>query len=64
MGDIVDQKAQLLFSGVQDSATCLDWALSHHPYVENIGFHYGQRHAVELDCRKVVLDRLRAAFSE
>jgi 7-cyano-7-deazaguanine synthase len=62
MGKAMKHKALVLFSGGQDSATCLAWALERYPHVETIGFHYGQRHAVELECRTVVLDRLRAEF--
>ena len=43
--------ALVLFSGGQDSATCLAWALARYRQVETLGFAYGQRHAVELDCR-------------
>jgi 7-cyano-7-deazaguanine synthase len=43
--------ALVLFSGGQDSATCLAWALAHYRHVETVGFAYGQRHAVELACR-------------
>ena len=50
MGD----KALVLFSGGQDSTTCLAWALARYPHVETIGFTYGQRHAVEMDCREPV----------
>jgi len=50
--------ALVLFSGGQDSTTCLAWALSRHPHVETIGFDYGQRHRVELDQRLVVRERL------
>ena len=46
--------ALVLFSGGQDSATCLAWALARYPHVETIGFAYGQRHGVELDCREPV----------
>ncbi|VBB69303.1 Queuosine Biosynthesis QueC ATPase [invertebrate metagenome] len=53
-----DEGAIVLFSGGQDSTTCLAWALAHFPRVETIGFSYGQRHAVELTCRKILLDRL------
>ncbi len=43
--------ALVLFSGGQDSATCLAWALSRYAEVQTIGFDYGQRHHVELKCR-------------
>jgi 7-cyano-7-deazaguanine synthase len=43
--------ALVLFSGGQDSATCLAWALNRFEAVETIGFDYGQRHRVELECR-------------
>lgn len=49
----------VLFSGGQDSTTCLAWALSKFERVETLGFDYGQRHAVELECRKTVLEKLR-----
>ena len=56
------ERALVLFSGGQDSSTCLAWALQRYAHVETLGFDYGQRHAVELACRPVVLDALRAAF--
>ena len=46
-----DSRALVLFSGGQDSATCLAWALTHYKHVETIGFDYGQRHRIELDVR-------------
>jgi 7-cyano-7-deazaguanine synthase len=46
-----DDAALVLFSGGQDSATCLAWALDRFRHVETLGFDYGQRHRVELDCR-------------
>lgn len=52
--------ALVLFSGGQDSTTCLAWALGRYSRVETVGFDYGQRHSVELECRKTVLARLRA----
>lgn len=46
--------ALVLFSGGQDSAVCLAWALERFERVETIGFAYGQRHAVELEARQAV----------
>ncbi len=46
-----DQTALVLFSGGQDSATCLAWALDRFDRVETIGFDYRQRHRGELDAR-------------
>lgn len=51
--------ALVLFSGGQDSATCLAWALARHAKVETIAFDYGQRHAVELAVRAPLLQALR-----
>ena len=52
--------ALVLFSGGQDSTTCLAWALARYERVETLGFDYGQRHRVELDQRSV----LRAAITK
>ena len=56
-----DQNALVLFSGGQDSTTCLAWALDRFEHVETVGFAYGQRHAVELDARPGILEKLRRA---
>ncbi len=55
--------ALVLFSGGQDSATCLAWALNRYTRVETLGFDYGQRHRVELACRVGFLAHLREQFS-
>ena len=52
--------ALVLFSGGQDSTTCLAWALDRFARVETIGFDYGQRHRIELDCRAGVRAGLAA----
>ena len=56
----INDTALVLFSGGQDSTTCLAWALQRYARVETIGFDYGQRHAVELEVRPTVLARMRA----
>ncbi|MEO1292617.1 MAG: 7-cyano-7-deazaguanine synthase QueC [Pseudomonadota bacterium] len=55
-----DRAALVLFSGGQDSATCLAWALSRYEHVETVGFDYGQRHRIELTVR----ERFREALGE
>lgn len=55
-------KAGVLFSGGQDSATVLAWALTRFDHVETIGFSYGQRHNVEMIVRKSMLDQIRTDF--
>lgn len=55
-------KALVLFSGGQDSTTCLAWALERYEHVETISFDYGQRHLIELECRLNVLREIRSRF--
>lgn len=56
------KSALVLFSGGQDSTTCLAWSLGRYERVETIGFDYGQRHREELHARGRVLERLRGEF--
>lgn len=61
------QHALVMFSGGQDSATCLAWALENYSFVETVGFTYHQKHSVELKCRKSVLQKIgsiRSNWSE
>ncbi|MBP03009.1 MAG: 7-cyano-7-deazaguanine synthase QueC [Rhodospirillaceae bacterium] len=51
--------ALVLFSGGQDSTTCLAWALENYDQVETIGFNYGQRHDIEMQCRPKILKFMR-----
>ena len=55
-----DEGALVLFSGGQDSATCLAWALARFGKVETVAFDYRQRHVVELECRHAVRRELQA----
>lgn len=55
--------ALVLFSGGQDSTTCLAHALERYERVETLGFDYGQRHSVEMQARSTVLAHLRARFA-
>ena len=57
-----DGSALVLFSGGQDSTVCLAWALERFDHVETVGFHYGQRHRVELDCRPAIREALTLQF--
>ena len=56
--------ALVLFSGGQDSATCLAWALERYERVETIGFQYGQRHVIELSCREHFLKGIQQQFPQ
>jgi 7-cyano-7-deazaguanine synthase len=60
--DQFNSAALVLFSGGQDSATCLAWALERYSRVETLGFNYGQRHAVELQCRDHFSFNLKREF--
>ena len=55
-------RALVLFSGGQDSTTCLAWALSKYQHVETIGFAYGQRHLIELESREPIRRMMCDAF--
>ena len=56
--------ALVLFSGGQDSTTCLAYALERYARVETIAFDYRQRHSVELDARLAVLREIRSQFPQ
>ncbi len=55
-----DKKALVIFSGGQDSATCLAWALQHFANVQTLGFAYGQRHEIEMACRIPLREQIAA----
>lgn len=51
-------KAVVIFSGGQDSTTCLQWAINRYDEVEAITFFYGQNHSIEIDQSKIICNRL------
>lgn len=56
------RSALVLFSGGQDSATCLAWALDRFDHIETVGFDYGQRHRIELGQRGVIREGITRLF--
>ncbi|WP_339145424.1 MULTISPECIES: 7-cyano-7-deazaguanine synthase QueC [unclassified Sutcliffiella] len=52
------EKAMVVFSGGQDSTTCLIWAMKEFDEVEAVTFHYGQRHELEIECAKNIAKEL------
>ncbi len=59
-----NDRALVLFSGGQDSTTCLAWALTKFSSVETIGFDYRQRHVIELSCRDQIREKLKVLFPD
>ena len=60
----IHRNALVLFSGGQDSTTCLAHALSQYERVETLAFDYRQRHHVELEARLNVLQHIKASFPQ
>lgn len=52
------QEAVVVFSGGQDSTTCLLWALKNYKKVYAVSFDYGQKHKKELECAKEIAKKL------
>lgn len=55
-------KAVILFSGGQDSTTCLYWAKKQFDEIYAIGFDYGQKHKNELDAAQKICDKENINF--
>ena len=52
--DLNKEKALVVFSGGQDSTTCLFYAKKHFKEVELVTFNYGQRHDKEIEVAKKI----------
>jgi 7-cyano-7-deazaguanine synthase len=65
MSDVMKKShALVIFSGGQDSTTCLLWALRNFDKVETLNFHYGQRHSIEQQCAEKIAKKLNVAYQE
>lgn len=60
----MNNSALVLFSGGQDSTTCLYWALKHFSYVETLCFTYGQRHSSEVEMARKTAEKAAVPFRE
>src|SRR3546814_12938598 len=58
--DLNKAGALVVFSGGQDSTTCLAWALDRYEQVETVGFDYGQVHSIEISVRHKIRDQMTA----
>lgn len=56
------EKAVVVFSGGQDSTTCLFWSIKQFKEVAAVTFDYGQRHHAEIECARSIAEELGVSF--
>jgi len=56
------EPALVLFSGGQDSTTCMYWALKNFSSVRTLCFTYGQRHSKEVEVAKAIAEKANVPF--
>ena len=59
----MNNKALVVFSGGQDSTTCLFWALKEFAGVEAVCFDYGQRHRIEQEAARAIAEKAGVPFT-
>lgn len=57
-------KALVIFSGGQDSTTCLGYAVKEYEHVEAINFNYGQKHSIEIYQARIIADAMSIKLHE
>ncbi len=57
-----NDKALVLFSGGQDSTTCLFWAKQNFNEIAAVAFDYGQRHRNELEAAQKIAEKVKVPF--
>jgi 7-cyano-7-deazaguanine synthase len=62
MFSLKKEKAVVVFSGGQDSTTCLFWAIQNFSEVATVTFDYGQRHSAEIECARKIAEELNVSF--
>lgn len=57
-----ESEALVVFSGGQDSTTCLFWALKNFRKVHTITFSYGQKHSAEIEVARAIAEKAGVDF--
>ena len=61
---MIDDKALVVFSGGQDSTTCLFWAKREFKEVYAVSYRYGQKHEIEVELARKIAEKAGVPFEE